>query len=1137
MRPAVLAVIWLVAILASITAFAEESGSTNPGGELEEKDVDEAVKRFTERFGEFQVDLGGMVENKFKQKEEDVERKYEERLAELNEKDKEIILEAIARLENFIGLYPDVSRYTPDAMFRLAELHYQKSKNEFDEIREALLNEYEKQLVMFDEGLLDKEPAPPHPSFDRPVELYETIGEKFPDYRYIDAVYYLLAYAYQEEARFPLVRRSLENLITLRPDSKYIAEAYLRIGDAYFNEMKYEQALPILLKAAKFEDSPFYDQIIYKLASVYFILFDYPNSVDTFAKVADYSEKMEEEIGRPSYFRDEAVKYIAFCYAQASDETGWVSAGEKNAEIYFDNLGGRPWEADCFRDLAKYFHKTTKWDEAIAAYKRVMAKDPWNPTNPELQNEIIKIYMFEVKDEVQQNVERERLVKDYGKDSEWAMHNADNPEALKVANDLALDSLKFWAIYQHTIAQRRKQEGNPEEAKVYYKRAAKAYREFITSFPHDKQAYQLNFQLADALFYSGDFPGAVVEYLNVRDDTQHKKSFDTAAYMVVLCYDNMANIKSGGKLTQTEEEAEAQQRERLKGKVEKKEIPELKRKYIEAGDFYVANTKKPLDQSSIAFNSAWIFLEHNHLDEARDRSVDFVNRFPKDKLAPRAARVIIDTYTLVQDWVKVAEWSEKLASLELGDEEARREMRAKFKVIQGNAIAKYARELDERKEYDKAADQYMKAFNQDPANEQAPAMLFNAAAAYGRASRPTKAMKLYQRLVDEYPKHEFASDALYYVADSAFLAYNLDHASRSFERLYTQYKDIPPKRKCEAIYNHAFLKECNHEYREAARIYEKYVRQCEGIEENAPLILFAVGGIYEKIDDFKNMKRIYEDFMKRYGGEKKYGGFVIKAYYKIGEIYAKRNKTRDAFKYYNKAIDFFDSHPSIQTDFTARNMAGKAKFTIVDVEFRRYERIKIAGRNQKKMIEAFEKKEKQMAEVIILMTTVKDYKSPEYFLAADYRSAYAVELFADAWFDAPVPSELKKAGEEYVLEYQQQLTEKARPYFEQAAQLYVKAREGGIETKLFSSPWFKKIIQALNRPNIQNVVGEESKLRKPEKPRFRERAKLPLKLDNGQPHVRVKAEVKEPSPEEQEKEPKTAPEEPAAPESAPAVTG
>ncbi|RJO66798.1 MAG: hypothetical protein C4523_11370 [Myxococcales bacterium] len=1069
---------------------------------LAEKDVEEAVKRFTDRVAEFRREVSNVVETYREYQESQLDKQYDKLVSELEDKEYQLVLSAIAQIELFLSRYPNTPEYSPDAMFRLAELYYQKAKREFDLVQDEKLREYEKQLAMFDEGLIDKEPAPPHADFGKPISLYSHISRDFPDYRYIDAVYYLLAYCYQEESNFPGVREAFENLIASRPQSKYVPESYLRIGDAYFKEYDYPPALQSFMAAAQFKDSEYYDQILYKLASTYFITDRFQDAIDVFAALNDLSEQMYEKDGKHSNFREESVQYIAYCYAQG--ENYWAGAGVQNAVVYFDRIGDRKWEADVFRQLGDYYVQQAKWNEAAVSYRRVIDKDPWHPDNPELQDKIIRIYVFGMRDEERQHVERSRLAKDYGETSEWARRNAADPDALRRAEELVQGSLKHWAYFQHAQAQKYRQTGKTAEAAEFYRRAAEAYQAFLSQFPHDRDAYDLTFRLADAHFFSGDYLKAVDYYVAVRDSKVSDKYFQDSAYSVVLCYDNLIG-KSGLALTISEEQAQAQQRERLKGQVEKKPIPELKQKYLDASVFYVANTTQPLDQDKIAWNSGEILFEHNYLDEAREKYMDLVNRFPKSEFAVKAARRIIDTYYVSEDWVKVTEWSEKLAALEIGSSEGRAEMRAKLKEIKGNAMAQYAQQLEQREEWDKAAAQYMKAVEQEPQSAQAPAMLYNAAVNYARAKRPAKAMELFQRMVDDYPKAEFAAESLYLVAENAYDSYNLDQASTAYARLYAEYPNIDPKRRCLAIYNHAQLKEFDHDYAAAARIYERYADACAAAEADAPTILLRAGELYEKLEDVANMNRVYTAFIDRFGRAADNQRWVVPAYVKIADAYQKRKNPREAVKYYNKAIDFFLSHPGIGADFVANQAAAQSRFTLNEAEFEQYRAQGISGASQNAMKASFEKKRTMMNDMVLLYEQVKQFKNPEYFLAASFRMAEAVELFADSLFDAPIPKEVRQGGEDFVLTYQQMLSDQARPFYDQAAAAYLQAFDGGKKAKLFSSPWMKKLLTSLNHPNIKAVLATPVTMRKPEKPRFRLEVVAPLPFDDGRAPLPPKA--------------------------------
>jgi tetratricopeptide (TPR) repeat protein len=109
-----------------------------------------------------------------------------------------------------------------------------------------------------------------------------------------------------------------------------------------------------------------------------------------------------------------------------------------------------------------------------------------------------------------------------------------------------------------------------------------------------------------------------------------------------------------------------------------------------------------------------------------------------------------------------------------------------------------------------------------------------------------------------------------------------------------------------------------------------------------------------------------------------------------------------------------------------------------------------------------------------LYDEVKAYKRPDWTIAAFYRQAYLLEQFARTIYDAPVPRELGKPGqEEYLAEYQDQLARFARPYEDQAVEVYEKALEAARDLHV-RNEWTARIRQSLarHRPKDHPVLRE-----------------------------------------------------------------
>ncbi len=111
-------------------------------------------------------------------------------------------LEAIKDFEAWIKRYPNDRRWTPDILFRLAELYYEKATVDFQYAQVQYQDAVRR--VREESRKLGKElPEPPEPQIDYtiPISYYRRIIKEFPDYRNRDVVFYLLGYCLREMSK------------------------------------------------------------------------------------------------------------------------------------------------------------------------------------------------------------------------------------------------------------------------------------------------------------------------------------------------------------------------------------------------------------------------------------------------------------------------------------------------------------------------------------------------------------------------------------------------------------------------------------------------------------------------------------------------------------------------------------------------------------------------------------------------------------------------------------------------------------------------------------------------------------------------------------------------------------------------
>lgn len=185
---------------------------------------------------------------------------------------------AIDEFETFLRRFPDDPDHTPDVLFRLAELYYEKTEDQF------LIDDmaYEDQYRQYEQGLIAEPPEEIEKDFGKSIELFERLVQNFPDYRQVDGAWYLLAISHLQMYNGDEARDAFETLVNNYPDSEFAQEAYLRIGEEYFSDKDFHMARSAYGRALLYGDSIWYDKIVFKLGWANYQVNNYDEAIQNF---------------------------------------------------------------------------------------------------------------------------------------------------------------------------------------------------------------------------------------------------------------------------------------------------------------------------------------------------------------------------------------------------------------------------------------------------------------------------------------------------------------------------------------------------------------------------------------------------------------------------------------------------------------------------------------------------------------------------------------------------------------------------------------------------------------------------------------------------------------------------------------
>lgn len=665
--------------------FAAEVAIAAPAGPALPRDLDPALideltrdlAVFTEAVKGYRSAATHMIQRQHADKLKTIRAKYEPQIAANEDEERQRRLDAVKAFELFLQKHPDDKKWTPDAIFRLAELYYEKSFDEYQKKQEAY-------QIALDSPNPPADP-PPKADYSKTVELYRRLLVEFPNYRLLDATYYLLGFCLGEmgqeaEAKQALLAltcgnryRPLDPPAPKRPatgvrgaladtyagcepvtkESKFLPEAWTRVGEMHFDEGELEQAISAYSRVLAFTESPFYDKALYKLAWSFYRDNRFTDAIrefDRLVKWADEKKLSGKDVG--SDLRPEAITYLAISFAEPDWDGDTQPDGVTGLARAEDFYRGRESEAhvrEVFQRLADILFDSTKYNDAIAVYKAILTKWPYYADAPKIQDKVVRAYERD-RNLAQAARERELLGRNYSEGTEWFRQNATNPEALAVARQLAEDALLQAATNVHVAAQACKDQwaqnqanlAKLEECKGLYRTAGELYEKYLNAYPNSSRAYEFSSYYADALYFSGQTAASIKAYEAVRDSQLDNRFQQMAALQIVKSYEELIEQ---AKISKQIEEPPLPDESNTKPPVRPLAMPELYQKYVAALDWYVANIRDDR-VGDMQYASAFVMLRYRNWPDARARLKQLTGPFctSKPTVGFQAYDAILKTY-------------------------------------------------------------------------------------------------------------------------------------------------------------------------------------------------------------------------------------------------------------------------------------------------------------------------------------------------------------------------------------------------------------------------------------------------------------------------------------------------------------
>jgi TolA-binding protein len=974
--------------------------------------------------------------------------------------------EMAAQLQRILEKLDDGPRKA-DVYFQLAELWWEKAQAvSLQEVREY----DERYAIWLAARDKDAQSAGAEPKVDtgksdgyrkKALALYQTILADYPAYGRRDELLFVLAYNQYEIGDKPGALQSYQSLIDQFPQSRFVPDAYVQMGEHYFQHNDLLRARAAFEKAAAFRLPKVYAFALYKLAWCDYNAHDYRGAIAKFEEVVDYSERQAEAKDRDRIqLKNEALKDIVLAFAQ-------IDAIEDAAAYLAAKAGAH--SVDLIDRLALTYFESGKFDQSIRVFRLLQAKAPDDARAAAWQQKILLAYdKLNERGAVAQ--EMERLVGTYGPRSEWAKANAARGASLTEANELAESALR-------ELVQDYHQEAIKTKNAATYRLARDIYRRYLEAFPDSESAYRMRFYYAEILYALEEWEPAAEQYAKVAESDPRGEYAQKAAYDAILALEKAEAIAQG-KLSKRElADAARVDEKRAKGEVEQaaashasaatgeQPIPAVEQDLIAACDRYVRIAPDSSDQVAVRYKAAFILYERGHYADASKRFAEIVARWPSDAIAHKAADLSLDILNGREDWMALSELANEFrANAALsppGSDFAKR-----VEKIAEGARFKYALDIYERRKDNVLAAKEFKDFvARYPRSEYAPVALNDCVVIAEQGERLDVVIEAAEQLLRDYPdaRDELRKPAMLSLAS----AYERSARFAQATKWYEQYAATWPAdaKAPDQLFNAALWREGAGDDTGALADWRRYVDRY-GERADAPRIAFNIGLILERQKQWRDAVTHWREFQRRYDRRASPGQLLL-ARYKEG-LGQRELREKGGAQAFADVAQRFAQLPEQERTAAVVDAAAHSRFLLVETSFDSFIAIRFRSARQSEVIAALKTKSARMAALLKAYREVVEVGSPQWSEAALTRLGEAYSDFNKGLLEAPVPRGLDAEQQEL---YRTTLQSQALPLENKAVDAFREAIELSHRTGFYSE-WTLRAQRGLREYRPDQVADQ-----------------------------------------------------------------
>ena len=975
------------------------------------------------------------------------------------------------------------------------------------------------------------------------IRTYATLVQDHPDFPRMDEVLFSLAFGLEELRQQDRARQVYHRLIKGYPQSRFIPHAYLSFAEYYFAEADMVAALRFYDKVTDFppDRNPVYGYALYKSAWAAYNQEDFQGALRNFVRTIEFATANPDATDASNLAR-QSRRELVLPYAM-------VGRPGQALEFFRRYATNTEQAYEMLESLAELYYDTGQWQETISVYHNLMSEAPNSDKLCYWQARVTNA-VISSSPKPEQVRELQRLVDVYEAYA-GQQHPADDMTTCKSETAGALAWLAT-SWHREAIGDENTPGTNDRGTMAL---SARLYRMLIDKFPDLEELefdniarddwptrYKVAYYYAELLWKMEDWAQCGPAFDQVVELDPAGEFTSEAAYAAVLCYNNLYQQQYSGRERQTREEQsepqgrrgrrgrrQQQEEEEQANRFEQREFTDLENGMLNAFQRYVCFVPDSDDLAQIKYRRARIYYEANHFQEAALLFKDIAWNHRDSELAEYAANLYLDSLNVmgselepnrVECLNELEESIDPLHGFYCATDQASAEHPDLCQVLttlKCNVMRKQAEAYHNNEQFKRAAAQYVRIFRRhqecaEEANFAMDEVLYNAAIDFEAARLLGRSIQVRNVLIERFPESQYAKRAVYLVGANFHALAFYEQAAQYYERFAREFpgedgsdcSDADREAGTCAIASDALQQAVffriglgdTEEAEADARLFERsYKRR---LPRETSQVVFAVGSIYERGEQWANVIRHYRSFLRDY----RRTGLphqLLRANVLMGRAHTEMEQADDGLRYFRAARDAWDDTPQAinrledvsDTDKIlylkeALDSTAEALFYLAEEKYREFRAVRFpryrGGRNAARVqawatgefaewlqekTQALQAAEAEYNKVAALQVTVREgvppLNSPPWQIAAAARVGQMYRQFVDDFRDAPIPEEIERDEELYSI-YVDALEEQANPLQAQATSKFEFCLRTATNVRWFNE-WSTTCEQELNQLN------------------------------------------------------------------------